>query len=306
MLPTRLNKLVAIALVLCSALVLPACSQSDAPPAPAPQSQEPAAIRTQELPIAVQMWTLRSMDTLEEKLQAVQAAGIPAVELVGTHDVSADELNRLLGQYSIQVAAMHLHLPISELGEKLDELVAFNKAIGNDKLVMPWIPPEQRPTDAAGWIAIGQALGEAARQVEAAGLTLAWHNHDFEMAEFDGKTALELLFEAAGPALKAELDVAWIARAGRDPMEFLNTFKDRVFAIHAKDNAREGHPEQEQGFADVGAGVIDWSALLPAAADAGVKWYIIEHDFPSDPATSIKNSAAFLTEHLPAIGVTAR
>jgi len=306
-LPTRLNKIAATAFLLCAALILPACSQNTAPENASTQADQPAqTISTQDLPIAVQMWTLRSMDTLEEKLQAVQAAGIPAIELVGTHDLSTEELNRLLQQYSIKVAAMHLHMPISQMNDKLDELVAFNKAIGNGKIVMPWIPPDQRPSDAAGWIAIGQTLGEAARQVKAAGLTLAYHNHDFEIVDFDGKTALELLFEAAGPELKAELDIAWIAVAGRDPVEFLNKFTGRVFAIHAKDKAGEGHPEQEQGLADVGAGVLDWDALLSAANAAGVEWYVIEHDFPSDPAVSIKNSALFLTEHLPAAGVVAR
>jgi len=252
-----------------------------------------------ERPIAVQMWTLRSMDTLEDQLKAVQEAGVSAVEIINTHNLPAAELKQLLDRYSLQVAAMHLHVPLSELSENADALIASNKALGNDTLVMPYLLPEQRPDDAAGWIAFGQTLGEAARKLNAAGLTLAWHNHDFELVEFDGKTALELLFEAAGPELQAEIDVAWVARAGHDPVEFLHKLKGRVFAIHAKDNAREGHPEQERGFADVGAGVLDWDALLPAAVDAGVKWYIIEHDFPLDPAASIKASAAYLNQHLP-------
>jgi len=258
----------------------------------------------QERPIAVQMWTLRSLPTLEDQLKAVQAAGVGAVEIINTHNLSADDLKALLDQHSIRVAAMHLHTPLSELTDNLDALIATNKTLGNDKIVMPWLPPDARPGDAAGWIAIGETLGEAARKVEAAGLTLAWHNHDFEIVDFDGKTALELLFEAAGPALKAELDIAWIAIAGRDPVEFLNKFSGRVFAIHAKDKAGEGHPEEEQGLADVGAGVLDWDAILSAARAAGVEWYVIEHDYPRDPAASIKTSAAFLAERLPAASTT--
>jgi len=281
---TVLRRIMASALLLCTAL--PSFAQ-DTPP-----------------PIAVQMWTLRGLPTLEDQLKAVQAAGVSAVEIVNTHGLSADELKRLLDQYSIQVTSMHLHTPISELIDNLDALVETNRTLGNDKIVSPWLPPEQRPTDAAGWIAIGEMLGEAARKVEAAGLTFAWHNHDFEMVEFDGKTGLDLLFEAAGPALKAEFDVAWMAVAGRDPVEFLNKYSGRVFAIHAKDKAGEGHPEEEQGLADVGAGVLDWDAILSAAHAAGVQWYIIEHDFPRDPAASIKNSAQFLTEHLSTVGIT--
>jgi len=301
-----LRKMTGAVLAMCAALALSACTQNGSAPDVGAQADSPQAATTSQLPIAVQMWTLRSLPTLEDQLKAVQAAGVSAVEIINTHGLSAEELKALLDQYSIQVTSMHLHTPISELGDNLDELIATNKTLGNDKIVSPWLPPEARPTDAAGWTAFGEMLGEAARKVEAAGLTFAWHNHDFEMAEFDGKTGLELIFEAAGPALKAEIDVAWIAVAGRDPVEFLNKFSGRVFAIHAKDKAGEGHPEAEMGLADVGAGVIDWDRLLAAAHAAGVQWYIIEHDAPSDPTTSIKNSAAFLTEHLPAAGVSAR
>jgi len=287
-----------IAGVLTCATFLSACTQSSAPQEAA---TPPPAASTQDLPIAVQMWTVRSLPTLEQQLQTVKDAGVNAVEIVNTHNLPVEEFKALLDQYSLKVTSMHLHTPMSELTDNLDTLVATNKALGNDKIVMPWLPPEDRPTDAAGWIAIGEILGEAARKIEAAGLTLAWHNHDFEMVEFDGKTALDLLFETAGPALKAEFDVAWMAVAGRDPVEFLNKYSGRVFAIHAKDKAKEGHPEAEQGLADVGAGVIDWDRLLSAAHAAGVQWYIIEHDYPSDPATSIKASADYLKAHLPAI-----
>src|SRR5690606_26350236 len=110
---------------------------------------------------------------------------------------------------------------------------------------------------------------------------------------FDSQTGLELLLEASGPALAVELDLAWVARAGHDPAAFLGRFPGRVFAVHAKDNAPDGQAQDEQGFAAVGQGVLDWKAILPAAADAGVQWYIIEHDLPLDPATGVEAGAAY-------------
>jgi len=299
-----LPKIAAVALLMCAGAVLSACTGNTDPQPASSQSEAAQSVSTRALPIAAQLYTLRSMDPLEARLKAVHDAGIAAIEITGMHNVSAEEMNRLLAQYSLKVTSMHVGL--ANLENDFDELIAFNKAIGNTTMVVPWLMPEDRPTEAAGWVALGQTLGEAARKVEAAGMTLAYHNHDFEIVDVGGKTALETLFEAAGPALKAEIDVAWVAVAGHDPAELLAKFNGRVFAIHAKDKAGEGHPEQEQGLADVGAGVIDWNALLTAAHAAGVQWYIIEHDYPSDPAQSIKNSAAFLTEHLPAAGVTAR
>jgi sugar phosphate isomerase/epimerase len=121
------------------------------------------------------------------------------------------------------------------------------------------------------------------------------------MVKFDGKTALELLLDAAGPKLQSELDVAWVARSGTDPAEFLGTLNGRVFAIHAKDNAPAGTAENERGFATLGTGVLDWKTILPAAKKTGAKWFILEHDMPLDAEAVLTKGNAFLNEHLPTI-----
>lgn len=252
----------------------------------------------QAKPIAVQMYTLRNVASLEEQLKIVHDAGIHAVETVGTQNASAADLKRLLEKYSIQVVSTHVQL--SDLRSDLDKVVAFNKSIGNSVLVVPYLKKEERPTDAAGWTALGKKLGAISNKVRAKGMTLAYHNHDFEIVDFNGKTGLELMFEGAGPKLEAELDLAWIARAGYDPAALLGKFRGRVFAVHAKDNAPTGQAKEEDGFAALGKGVLNWNAILPAAARAGVRWYIIEHDHPLDPAAVVKTGAAYLNEHLPA------
>lgn len=252
----------------------------------------------QAKPIAVQMYTLRNVASLEEQLKIVHDAGIHAVETVGTQNASAADLKRLLDKYSIQVVSTHVQL--SDLRSDLDKVVAFNKSIGNSVLVVPYLKKEERPTDAAGWTALGKELGAISNKVRAKGMTLAYHNHDFEIVDFNGKTGLELMFEGAGPKLEAELDLAWIARAGYDPAALLGKFRGRVFAVHAKDNAPTGQAKEEDGFAALGKGVLNWNAILPAAARADVRWYIIEHDHPLDPAAVVKTGAAYLNEHLPA------
>jgi len=231
-------------------------------------------------------------------LKIVHDAGVGAVETVGTQNVSAAELKQLLDRYSIKAISSHVQL--ADLRSDLGAVVAFNRSIGNTTLVVPYLDKKDRPTDAAGWTALGQELGRIAAQANAQGMRLAYHNHDFELFDFNGKTGLELLFAAAGPDLKTELDLAWVARAGHDPVVMLGKFRGHVFAVHAKDNAPTGQAEDEGGFAAVGQGVLDWNAILPAAAAAGVQWYIVEHDQPRDPAKVIKAGADYLRQHLTA------
>lgn len=258
----------------------------------------PAFAQDAGKPIAVQMYTLRNVASLDAQLKIVHDAGVRAVETVGTQDVAATELKRLLDKYSIKAIATHVQL--ADLRNDFDNVVAFNQSIGNTTLVVPYLDEKERPADAAGWIALGKELGRISKQAQAENMTLAYHNHDFELVDFNGKTGLELLFDAAGPGLKAELDLAWVARAGHDPAAMLGKFRGRVFAVHAKDNAPKGQARDEGGFAALGEGVLDWETILPAAADAGVQWYIIEHDQPLDPATVVKTGADYLREHLPA------
>ncbi len=249
-----------------------------------------------EKPIAVQMYTLRNAGSLEQQLKIVHDAGVDAVETVGTQNVSAEDLKQLLDRYSIK--ALSSHVQLADLRRDLDSVVAFNRSIGNTTLVVPYLDDKDRPTDAAGWTALGQELGRISARARAKGMQLAYHNHDFELVDFNGRTGLELMFAAAGPDLQTELDLAWVARAGYDPAVMLEKFRSRIFAVHAKDNAPKGQAENEGGFAAVGQGVLDWSAILPAAAGAGVQWYIVEHDQPRDPAKIIQAGADYLREHL--------
>jgi len=251
---------------------------------------------TPQKPIAVQMYSLRNAGSLDQQLKIVHDAGVGAVETVGTQGVSAPELKQLLDRYAIK--AISSHVPLAELRKDLPGVVAFNRSIGNTTLVVPYLDAKDRPTDAAGWTALGKELGRMSKQLRAEGMRLAYHNHDFELVDFNGSTGLELLFAAAGPDLQTELDLAWVARAGYDPAVMLGKFRGRLFAVHAKDNAPKGQAEDEGGFAAIGHGVLDWNAILPAAAGAGVQWYIIEHDQPRDPATVIKTGADYLRDHL--------
>lgn len=250
-----------------------------------------------ELPIAIQMYTLRDYGTLDEQLAAVEAAGITAVETVGFQDSTAKELKALLDAHGVQ--AISTHAQLADLRDNLDEVVAFNKELGNSYITVPYLAEELRPSDAAGWTALGEELKQIAAEIGDDGMTLAYHNHDFEMVDYDGRTAMEILFDAAGPEVMAEIDLAWVDRGGHDPAEFLGRFDGRIFAVHVKDNAPEGENLDQRGFAIAGQGTLDWAAILPAAEEAGVQWYILEHDLPLDASEVARQGASFLTETLP-------
>jgi sugar phosphate isomerase/epimerase len=115
-----------------------------------------------------------------------------------------------------------------------------------------------------------------------AGLTVAYHNQDyeFEMLE-DGSTPLNHLL-TADPDLLLELDLGWAWRAGRDPVQLIEQYASRLWAVHLKDVAPFGQKREEHGWADVGTGVLPWTQIWQALNQASVPLRFVEHNGPAD------------------------
>ena len=91
-----------------------------------------------------------------------------------------------------------------------------------------------------------------------------------------------------------QVDVAWLVRGGADPLAWLKRAAGRVASAHAKDIAPAGQALDEDGWADVGTGTLDWRTLAPACKAAGARWLVAEHDKPSDPARFAAQAHRFL------------
>ena len=93
------------------------------------------------------------------------------------------------------------------------------------------------------------------------GMTLLYHNHDFEFAKTpDGTYALDQLYaEVPADVLGAEPDTCWIKVGGPDPSEWLKKYSGRCPLVHVKDFRRKADGvdllalgEGEQRFSDSG------------------------------------------------------
>ncbi|MEN1833090.1 sugar phosphate isomerase/epimerase [Pseudomonas lijiangensis] len=250
-------------------------------------------------PIALQMYTLRNAGTLEQQLAMAKSAGFRSLEVVGNQGVTANELKFLLDKYQLNVVSSHEQL--ATLRNNLPATIAFNQTIGNKVLVLPWLDPADRPTDAAGWRKLGGELDRLGARLREYGMKLAYHNHDFEMKKYQGKTAFEWLVSSTKPEnLLLEVDVAWIYRGGHDPARFIRQYAGRLFAIHAKDNSGIGVRDDEMNFAPLGEGLLSWKEIIPAYERTDRPLYIVEHDLPKDPAAIITTARRNLLAELAA------
>ncbi len=245
--------------------------------------------------LSIQLYTLRSLGELDRILDTVKHAGYGHVETVGSHLEDAEGVRIKLDARDLKASSSHVSL--ETLRERPEEVIKACRILGLDQLFMPAVPLEQRQGEASFWRALGGELGEIAERMRDEGIAFGYHNHHWELAPKDGtKTALELIFEAAqGSPLRWQVDVAWLVRGGADPKEWMQRYRDRVISAHVKDIAPLGRNEDQDGWADVGAGVLDWQDLWPAARAAGAKWMVVEHDKPADPAETARASYDFIS-----------
>jgi sugar phosphate isomerase/epimerase len=245
--------------------------------------------------LSIQLYTLRSLGDLDRVLDIVKQARYGHVETVGSHLDDAENVRAKLDARELKVSSSHVSL--AALRERLALVAQACHTLGFEQLFMPAVPPEQRQGDAPFWRALGRELGKLAERLRDEGITLGYHNHNWELAPKEGgKTALELLFEGTeGSPLAWQVDIAWLVRAGADPKAWMERYRDRVISAHVKDIAPPGQNVGQDGWADVGAGVLDWRDLWRAAREAGAKWMVVEHDKPADPAETARASYTFIS-----------
>jgi len=248
--------------------------------------------------IALQLWTVRDAYDRDPRavLGRVAGLGYRAMELVysRTGGLTHAEQREALDALGLSTASLHCFL--DELEDDLDGVLTAADALDAGHVVLAWVPPERR-RDAADFRSLADVLTAAGERCAAAGRPLAYHFHDFELAEHDGKRGMDWIFDAVDPAvLAAEVDVYWVDVAGLDPVAYLEQIGERCVLLHCKDRAPAGAAplvEPGEGLAvfnaEVGEGVLDFPAILAAAPHA--RWLVTEQDFSAgDPFESARCS----------------
>ena len=170
-------------------------------------------------------------------------------------------------------------------------------------LVLPYLMAAERGGGAAYYLQLADRLNTVGEQVKKAGLQLCYHNHGFEFEPLpDGRRPLDVLMAAVKPELvKLELDVFWVSLTGADPVALIKQYSGRIPLLHLKDKAKGTAPETQESkvapttFTPVGAGAVDFPAVLKAAAAAGVEQYFVEQDHAQgDPIAALKQSYQYL------------
>ncbi len=264
-----------------------------------------AAANAMATPVAdrlgLQLWSLhRDLEAnVTQGLDEIKAQGLPNVETAGTYTLTTAAFRAQLDARGLKAVAAHF--PYERLQKELPAVIAEARTLGATYIVLPWLPQPEFDASAARAVAADfNAWGAAIR---AAGLKFAFHPHGYEFHPIpggNGETPFDLLMQLTKPEdVSFEMDVFWVAHAGVDPAKLLARYPDRWTLLHVKDLRKGGEVgvgtrgAPAQDHVAVGTGQLDWTAILRAAAAAGVKYYFIE-DETTAPLENIPVSRQFL------------
>jgi sugar phosphate isomerase/epimerase len=267
------------------------------------------------LPVAVQVYSVRDSAeaNLADTLRKIKEMGYQGVEFAGLYGLSPDYVKGLCD--GIGLVPVSAHIPLDEMLADPDKTFADYAKIGCKFAAVPYVTPERRPGAEKFEETIRQIaeLGKCAKKY---GITLLYHNHDFEFTKVNGEYGLDILYKEVSPEfLQTELDLCWVNVGGEEPAAFLRKYTGRAPVVHLKDfhmsgklpkhlyaliGIEEEEKEEEPStfeFRPVGHGMQNMPEILAACTDAGASWVVVEQDEPSmglSRMDSIKASREYL------------
>lgn len=177
--------------------------------------------------------------------------------------------------------------PMRNLRDNMQELVD-EVAEGEVPYLVCANTPINTLDEIKGSIDVLNKTDEACKKAK---VTFAYHNHDAEFRAVEGQIPYEMFLSQT--KMQMELDLAWVTKGGKDPIELFKQHPGRFPLWHVKDLDKEF-----KTILPVGEGIIDFKRIFAASATAGMKHFFVEHDMPKDALASIMSSYNYLSKML--------
>ncbi len=256
--------------------------------------------------IGLQLYTVRDIIGKDPKgtLQKIAQLGYKEVETFGYNQgkwfgLNAADLSSILKDNGLTSPSGHTLLGGVFLKDGWED--GWKKAVedaatlGQKYIVIPWLAePDRKPIE--NYKKIAEGLSKAAVISKQAGLQIAYHNHDFEFFDSDGQNGFDILMKGTDASMvKMELDLYWVAKAGRNPLDLFAAHPGRFVMWHIKDM----DSTDKKFFTEVGNGTIDFKSIFAKAKQSGMKHFFVEQDVcPGSPLDSIAKSIDYMKKNI--------
>ena len=190
--------------------------------------------------VALQLYSLRheTAGDPEAIVRRVPSLGFDSVETAGTYGWPADQWQKILMETKLQVISAHVRLEALQMD--WDAQTGFQRAIGNQRLVVPSLPKNLQTAE--GFAEAARRLSTLGERAKSENFALFYHNHAYEFSPLsDGRCGMDILLAETDPqVLNLEVDTYWVERGGHNSREFIQQNAARIGLIHAKEFRHDG------------------------------------------------------------------
>lgn len=249
--------------------------------------------------VACQLYTLRdhlkTPADIASTLKRVREIGYQAVQVSGMGPIPEEDLNAILAAEGLTCCATHE--PSDVIRKEPEVAIERLKKLNCTLTAYPY-PGGVDMADVSSMNSLIADLNRAGELMAAEGITLTYHNHGIEFVKTDGITALDRIYDNTDPKfLQGEPDTYWIHYGGGDNVKWCKKLAGRLPMMHLKDYCFT--TENQPTFCEIGAGTLDFKAIIAAAESGGCQWFIVEQDTcPVDPFASIQQSFDYIAANL--------
>jgi sugar phosphate isomerase/epimerase len=240
-------------------------------------------------PLGVQLYSVRDdigPRDLGGTLGRLAAMGFTHVEPYRILDDTGG-LAAALDQAGLTATAAHANVVTADR----DAYLAAAKRLGLSTLIVPWADPDGlRDRDGVRELAV--AVNDAARRAADQGISVGYHNHDFEFRQhLDGVPVYEILVDALDPGVVLELDTHWASVGGGDVFELIPRLASRIDFLHVTNEPPDDDDPPVLGV-DI-TGRMDEVVAAGRAAGAMTVLEVVVHEGDIFPVLE-RNAAYFL------------
>ena len=235
----------------------------------------------------LQLYSVRDITEkdLEGAIRAVAELGYSSVEMAGFFGHSAKEVRKMLDGAGVTLVGTHSSdIELSE--EKIEDTIAYHKAIGNKNYIIPAVD-FSTPEKIEAFVALVNSAGP---RLAEAGITLAYHNHSAEyLTPTPEGCFLDTLEKRTNNSF--EIDTYWAWNAGRSPVEEMKRLGKRLILIHLKDGLKGG-----EGRA-LGEGEVPLGEIIAAAEALGVPMVVESETLDPTGPEEVKRCIEYLQKN---------
>ncbi len=229
--------------------------------------------------IGLQLYSVnQDMGDVEASLQKVADAGYNVVETLGSPEcfgLPAAEFKALCDSKGIKIVSTHTAIgmdPNDEEGVMNKWRAVFDglKTMGAKYCVIPGFGLGSNLEELQGVCDYFNKVGKLAKEF---GLMLGYHNHSHEYNVMDGQVIWEYMIEHTDPeCVFFQMDVFWTTKGGKNPVEYLKKYPERIKMLHIKDEMVIGD-----------SGEIDFEAIFKQFYANGYSDFVVEQEMPRGP-----------------------